>query len=342
MPTYRLATFCFAISLSLSALPLLAQPAMPPDPATADIPVGPPTGMLPTNDKPFEMKVTVLDKNKMPVTRTVRIPTNPADPNQPPIMIWRPSAKRADETFMQWYGRLRDERAEFSRKKAAAIAYAVNKTFDDVFKDLGKMAEVGQEAVTDSYGPKFYGDVNRDQLWGQISIPNVDQKVNPKTGKKEGVMFGPNPMGELGDGTRFRSTSPSSPGSRGAMMRNDSSPSFASGLDLNGDPSFVELGIREQFVAAFQPSPGMTDVDVLTGLSVLLNANGIPATYNPLLSTLSLDNLIPNGQTFAFGNSDPGLDFTFSFQGSYEVPEPSSLALAAIGLFWLRVIRRRP
>lgn len=347
MKRHSPAFLCVVIGIKLFATKAQAQPGpAPPPPATAEMPVGPPTGMLPSNAKPFEMKLTVVDKDGKAVTRTVRIPSNPPDPNQPPIMIWKPTDFLPGEMLGQRTERYRNERAEFARKKAAAIAYAVNQTFKDVFEGLPKIngqaqeAAAGQEPVRDNYGGQNIAN-GRDQLWGLILVPNVSQTVDQRTGKKEGVMYLKNPMGEGGDGVRFQRGTPGSLGSRGAMGRGESSTTVATGFDLNGDPSLVEFGIKENYIATLTPIPGMSDADILMQLKSMLDSNNIHTTYDPLMFQLALDDPIPNGDTLAFGNTDPGLDFMVSFQGVYEIPEPACSGLVAAALIPFLTPRRR-
>jgi hypothetical protein len=341
MRTNVLLAICLATPIGLGWTEARAQRRPPPPPpANLEVPVGPPTGMLPTNNQPFEMKLMVVDKNGKPQTRTVRIPSNPADPNQPPIMIWRTSGLKPMETLRQRAERHRNERAEFARKKAAAIAYAINKEFKDVFEGLGKEATVGVESVTDKYGDPNYPD-GMDQFWGLITVPKVPQTVNPKTGAKDGVMFVKNPMGEGGDGTRFQQSSSSSMGSIGTMGRGDGSTNVATGYDGNDEPSFIELGLKDTYVATLMPTPGMTDIDILLALEIMLDSNGVPATFDPGLFQLRLDEPILDGDTFAFGNTDAGLDFMVSFQGAYVIPEPGSAVLVALGMLAAGMASRR-
>ena len=114
----------------------------------------------------------------------------------------------------------------------------------------------------------------------------------------------------------------------------------STGLDLNDQPSIVEFGIADVFVATVRPTASMLDDDVLRALETQLDTFGLAATYNQSLRRLSLDNHVAAGAYFVFGNKDGGLDFEYHFQ-TLPIPEPNTAALAGIGLIVIRNFARR-
>jgi hypothetical protein len=59
----------------------------------------------------------------------------------------------------------------------------------------------------------------------------------------------------------------------------------------------IEDGDPQPYVASWHPQPGETDVDIMLGLKAMLDANGLPATYNSLDGTLT--NPQPRGHAAA-------------------------------------------
>ena len=80
----------------------------------------------------------------------------------------------------------------------------------------------------------------------------------------------------------------------------------ATGLDPLDEPSVVEIGILDRYIATWYPSLGETDEDVLQGLESLLDANGLPATYDPYLRVLSLDEDFGDSDTFYWSHDRLG------------------------------------
>jgi len=83
----------------------------------------------------------------------------------------------------------------------------------------------------------------------------------------------------------------------------------------------------------------MTDDEVLSLLAGLLKSNGLPATFDPILNVLSLDNPIPDGATLIWGSTDENLEFAVEFDAV--ASETSSLELVGISLVVLVLILRR-
>ena len=76
----------------------------------------------------------------------------------------------------------------------------------------------------------------------------------------------------------------------------------------------------------------MTDAQVLQELAGLLDANGVPATYDSSIVDLPLN--IPDGDCLWWGNTDTGLNSTMSTEGlapALPVPEPATGTVLGIG-----------
>ena len=101
----------------------------------------------------------------------------------------------------------------------------------------------------------------------------------------------------------------------------------ASGVDAFGSASQILLGIDGLYVASLTPTLGESEDDILLDLILLLNENGIPATFDPALMEVSLNTPLFGDQAFFWGNDDTGLVFQTSIGG---VPEPASLVSARV------------
>jgi len=274
-----------------------------------------------SKQKPLELQITVISNGK-PVTKNVKVET---------IKKWVRTGLMPGETIPQWHQRKTNERSAASQEKSKEIAKAINAAFAAEFQ------QIGQQVTTETY-KRVDPETALQGDFGMFIIPGIsrDQKQPWRVVK--------DPTGQLGsNGGRFRPgvTIPSY-GSMGSMGLNRSlldNPFIATGYDPLNDPSVVQIGVEELYVARLNPSAGMTDEEILQTLESLLDINGIPATYNPNSLTLTLDYRILDGQTFIWGYSDPGLDYHITFESV--VPEPASLGLVASGLFFVWRARRR-
>ena len=70
----------------------------------------------------------------------------------------------------------------------------------------------------------------------------------------------------------------------------------------------VEFGVLDRYVAAYYPLPGDTVDNVLRALAALLDANGLPAMYDPGQGELTLDEELGESDTFFWSITDMGLD----------------------------------
>lgn len=153
---------------------------------------------------------------------------------------------------------------------------------------------------------------------------------------------------QAGTGARV---SPLSPGKSAArfnprMSRASPSPGTATGLDPLGEPSVIVFGFYDDqngtledsmlYIAGVFPEPGEEEADAMQALADVFNYEfgkaGFSANYNSSTGTLSLGQELTWNYTYFFGNSDPGLDFSYEM---VPVPEPSTLALALVALFCL-------
>ncbi len=111
----------------------------------------------------------------------------------------------------------------------------------------------------------------------------------------------------------------------------DSGPDYATGLDGNGDPSIVTFGIVDNgssigtpYVVAISPGPGETPQEIMIQLRDAFNhwfaSAGYTATYYPP-DRLTIDQIVPWGQDFVFGNSDAGVNFDFEMVTASELDQ---------------------
>ena len=111
-----------------------------------------------------------------------------------------------------------------------------------------------------------------------------------------------------------------SPGTKMSMGRVDSGETVASGYDPLGNPSIVQLGIQEVFIASVTPTPGMTDEEVLLALQSSLQQQGISTTFDSIAVTLSLNAPILDGQTAVWAIAIKVWIFGPPFWGSSVAP----------------------
>jgi hypothetical protein len=161
-----------------------------------------------------------------------------------------------------------------------------------------------------------------------------------------------NHTGEVGDGLRIKEGGPvpppqGSPGSKASIgtmgyelerefpgeFSQFGLPMIASGMDENGNSSLFQFGIFDTYVATLYPLRGQSDEELYLALESLLDANGLPSTYDPYTHTLTLDGTFGASDMLYWAANDTGFaDFlTVSF-GTTSVPEPGSALLLIAGL----------
>jgi hypothetical protein len=161
--------------------------------------------------------------------------------------------------------------------------------------------------------------------------------------------------GEIGNGTgKFTPGAPS--GGGGGMAQATfgglgALTGLTTGLDPSEVPSVIGFGFLDEtsstpvdYIAAFLPSEGMDDEQVLTKLSLIFNqdfsVDGYTSTYDPVTDTLSIDQLLsPLDYTWA-ADSDTGLFLDNSFN-TVPTPEPDSVVLLGTGLIDVLLLLRR-
>ncbi len=289
-------------------------------------PIGTPLGSTTPPNKPLMMKVTLTIKGK-PVTKDIAVST---------IKAFEMPKRDKDEPLRDYALRVLTKQGEASHAKAQAIADAINKAFDlkKPEEKAGATFTIVKNRTINVDGTNVPG---LDAPFGSLVIPGVTEKQgNPLE------IIEPGLAGEGRNGGNFVPKTRPLP-STGAKVSLDRpfGPTFATGRDPLEDLSLVEFGIEDRYVASLVPVLGMSDLEVLIGLRDLLETHGIPATYDPTLMELVLDEPLPDGQTLIWGSTDVGLDFRVSFEHFGVVPEPGSALLMVGGLVGLLAASRR-
>jgi len=314
----RLIPLFISMGLLFGLIPALAAPA--PAIGNFEFDVGAPLG-----DGSLKMTVTII-VNGRPVPKKIDVTNIKKFVLPPPI---------ANEPPTEYRKRLHEAKGVGSQAKAQTIADAINKAFEKEFKMLGEKAE----KVIRNHSEIVAPNLTHIATYGSVIIPSVlESRDGPVQWHENKV------LGEGGNGGRFLQRSGSSSGARGSIAPLDPADvQVASGYDVLGDPSLVEFGIQDLFVAQLTPSNGRSNVDVLQDLESLLDQNGVPATFDSSLSELSLDNPILAGQTLVWGSTDPGFDFLVSIEGLdlFAVPDTISAGVTVLTLAALLASARR-
>jgi len=317
---------CVLFSLGLIAI----QPALADSGDYVMEPIG-----FPRGTGVMKMDITI-EVNGVKTTKTVTIPKGDIVPTTG-------LPRMPGESDMDFAQRVMDNRADFSQKKAAVIAAAINDAFKVEFAAAGIKATTGNKVVSNkSAGNAIYQEGLLYQgaavsaAYGSVQIPSISKDKDVPS-----IKFTENKvLGEGGNGGRFLPPPQPSPGTKvGMTSTTPGVDQVAMGSDPYGDPSEVDFGIDGKYVAQVFPTMGMSDANVMQLLASQLNANGVPATYSDSLHGLALDQPLPDGQTLDWGNTDTGLEFTTMFQGLSEpVPEPASWLLSILSLIAICLI----
>ena len=287
-------------------------------------PIGTPLGSTTPPNKPYMLKVTLVVNGK-PVTKDVAVST---------IKAFEMPKQNANEPIRDYATRVLEAQGEASHAKAVEIADAINKEFN-----LQKPEEkAGAQFVT----------VKRTVRVNNTNVPGVEapfgslvlQGVLEKQGNPVKIVE-PGLAGENRNGGNWVPRPGQQPSGAKVGMALPFGPSSATGFDPVGEPSLIEFGIEDLYVAEFNPAPDMSDLEVFDTLEEMLDTHGLPATFDSSLMELFLDDPLPDGRTLIFGNSDVGLDFSVSFDHLDPIPEPTSTALMATGFIGLLAATRR-
>jgi hypothetical protein len=126
---------------------------------------------------------------------------------------------------------------------------------------------------------------------------------------------------------------------------------LTSGVDWSGFQSVIGFGFIDEtgstpvdYIAAFDPTSGMTDAQVMTDLEDLFDADysadGYTATYDPFTDTLSIDQLLPSVDFTWSSDSDTGM-YVEDSMNILPTAEPGPLLLTGTGLTALAAFLRR-
>jgi hypothetical protein len=272
----------------------------------------------PLGDGQFKMEVTIKYKGAK-VTRTITVPKGAITPL---AMVDCNGLSDAD-----CLAKKLDAVNKASQDKAKVVADAINTAFATEFK--ARKVEV--LTTTDITKTIIYVNGKRnvvDATLGGIIVPLVTANITKPVQVTEGKI-----LGEAGNKGQFQGPPPKSPGGKGLFERaTPGVQTVSTGTDPFGDPSYVQFGIDEIYVAEVDPTAGMSDQDVLMALAANLDSHGLPALFDSATETLSFEHPIPNGDTLVWGNTDSGLEFEMEQTDSIRAPEPGTWAMLLLGL----------
>jgi hypothetical protein len=241
----------------------------------------------------------------------------------------------------------------FQYNQRVQVAYAA---YLNVNKAGIAQNKAAWEAASKDKSDKITGAINAVLGNGRATSSAV---LNPVTGFTQGrtditgvqkIRHGAksNTTGEVGDGARIKDGSPggASPYPYKSSMGSSTgiTPPSATGNGPLGEASIIEYGIAEIYVAQWFPLAGESIDQILSAMEADLDANGLPATFDSLTRTLSLDGDFTDDQTMIWSMSeiawDGELGATFGSIAPESIPEPASLALLGMGTLILLKRRR--
>lgn len=260
----------------------------------------------------------------------------------------RGDANHPGETQAQFEQRLQTESAEYykNRLKDTFTNAQKRKKWEDASKDKAEkiMRAINRRPGTGGLGPDRAVATQVPQDWADnlgVQGPLLVQfgHVTIKNATKWNHGLNSNMCGEGGDsGKAVRPAA--APGdmvlpnkesmgtprrpekSAGGTVAGGNPPGVGSalGVDPSGGPSVVELGIVDRYVATYYPMPGDTKENVLLALKALLDANGLPATYDSSQEVLTLDDDFGDSDTAYWSMTDMGLDGHLGFSYGFIIP----------------------
>lgn len=205
-------------------------------------------------------------------------------------------------------------------------------------------------AVTAEFEQTTYTvDGTRESCWDGFG--NQDSSVSNGKGKTSytgptarlgpGVTkSGVDPTKESGNGKKSHTAGSPGTKTQGIDQGTGSSTGLSIGLDPSGNQSVVGFGFIDDtdpnnpvdYLAAYQPTSGLNDSQVLSTLATIFTDDysslGYSASYDTGSDTLSIDQPLSADTTTLWDtDTDTGLDFSAAL---LDVPEPTSVTLLAV------------